>query len=247
MAKKLIKAVIIDDEKHAVATLAWKIERFCPEIKVVQQFTDPSEAMEYLRQDPPELVFLDIEMPRLNGFEIIDELGVPLSFEVIFTTAYDEFGIRAIKVNALDYLLKPIQVQDLKTAIEKYKNRKITTNYTVLFSNNEDPPVSIGKIALATKEDVEFIEPEHIIYCASDSNYTIVHLSDNRKKLISRTLKDIETLLKPHRFFRIHASYLINLQHIKKYVKTDGGYLIMSNNERLPVSRSRKEDLLKLF
>ena len=253
MGDQKISAVIIDDEKHAVATLAWKIERFCPGIEVVEQFTDPIAALEYLRRDQPQLLFLDIEMPRLNGFEILEELGEDLKMDVIFTTAYDEFGIRAIKVSALDYLLKPIQVQELKQAVEKFKMRNLSKStreeqFKVLFSNIKEPaPATTGKIALATKEDIEFVAPENILYCSSESNYTFVFLADGRKKLISRTLKDFEELLKSHNFFRIHHSHLVNLKHIKKFVRSGGGYLLMSNDTKLSVSRSRKDDLLQLF
>ncbi len=253
MGSTKIKAVIIDDEKHAVATLAWKLERFCPEVEVVNQFTDPIHALEYLRSNPVQLLFLDIEMPRLNGFEILEELGDQVLFDVVFTTAYDEFGIRAIKVSALDYLLKPIQVQELKNAIEKFKRRSIPEStkkeqFRILFSNvKETPSVSTGKIALATKEDIEFVAPEHILFCSSESNYTFVYLQDGRKKLISRTLKDFEELLKSHNFFRVHHSHLVNLNHIKKFIRSGGGYLLMSNDAKLSVSRSKKEELLQLF
>ena len=238
----MIKAIILDDEKHSVATLAWKIEKFCPDVKVIKQFTDPVEALEYLQKNPPDLLFLDIEMPRLNGFEVLEELGEKASFEVIFTTAYDEFGIRAVKASALDYLLKPVQNQELKAAIEKYK-KKGGKNMEVLFSNKEE--TRKNKIALATKESIEFVKPEDIISCSSDSNYTLIFLTNNRKKIISRTLKDVEEWLAPHGFFRVHHSHLVNLQHIKEFVRADGGFLILSNGEKLSVSRNRKEELLK--
>ncbi len=190
------------------------------------------------------MLFLDIEMPRLDGFELLEELG-DISFEVIFTTAYDEFGIRAVKVNALDYLLKPVQNHELKTAIEKYKNKK-GEKTEVLFSNqtqNKQP----NRIALATKESIEYVAPEDIILCSSESNYTMIFLVGNRKKLISRTLKDVEQWLKGHGFYRAHNSHLVNLQHIKEYVRTEGGYLLLSDGRTLPVARNRKEELLKIL
>ncbi len=243
----MIKAVLVDDEKHSLATLAWKLEKFCPDVEVVAQFNDPMEALQHLQKDPPNLVFLDIEMPRLNGFEVLEELGGELPFEVIFTTAYDEFGIRAIKVNALDYLLKPIQNQELKDAIEKYK-RKSGKPVEVLFSNKKEETTALpGRIALATKESIEFVSPDEIILCTSDSNYTMVYLTDGRKKLISRTLKDVEEWLEPFNFFRAHHSHLVNLRHIKEYVRADGGYLLLSNKMTLPVARNRKDELLKLM
>lgn len=246
----MITAVIIDDERHSVETLAWKLENYCPEVIVISTFTDPTEGLEYLTATPPQLLFLDIEMPQLNGFELLKRLN-PIPFEVIFTTAYDEFGVRAIKVSALDYLLKPIQVDELKEAVEKHKQKtmKLTNSQLkVLFSNiQEEQQGRSGKIALATKESIEFVFPEEIIACSSDSNYTMVYLNSGRKKLISRTLKDIEELLSDYQFFRVHHSHLVNLTHVKEFMRHDGGYLVMSNQMTLPVSRSRREELLKRF
>lgn len=240
----MIKTIIIDDEKHSVATLAWKIDKFCPEVEVVAQFTDSSEGLEHLQKSPPDLLFLDIEMPRLNGFELLEELGENIPFGVIFTTAYDDFGIRAVKANALDYLLKPVQNQELKAAIEKFKKFR-GKNMEVLFSNKQEGKVN--KIALATQESIEFVKPEDILFCSSDSNYTRVFLIDGRKKLISKTLKEIESRLEPYRFFRSHHSHLVNLDHIREFVRADGGYLMLTNGQSLPVSRNRKDDLLKLI
>ena len=239
----MIKAILLDDEKHSVATLAWKIEKFCPDVEVVKQFTDSLAALEYLQKNPPDLLFLDIEMPRLNGFELLEELKDPIPFEVILITAYDEFGIRAVKANVLDYLLKPVQNQELKAAIEKYKNLRNIKPEVVTKEEKSVP----AKIALATKESIEFVAPEEIILCSSDSNYTMIHLTNGRKKLISRTLKDVEQWLQPHGFFRAHNSHLVNLQHIREYVRADGGYLMLSNGKSLPVARNRKEDLLKMI
>ncbi len=248
----MIKTVLVDDEKHSVATLAWKLEKFCPDVEVVAQFTDSSEALEYLKKNQPDLLFLDIEMPRLNGFELLEELGgEQISFDVIFTTAYDEFGIRAVKANALDYLLKPVQNLELKQALEKFKRKAGKANpaqMEVLFSNlQEEQRPRHGKIALATKESIEFVDPEEIILCSSDSNYTMIYLTEGRKKLISRTLKDVEEWLSPYQFFRAHHSHLVNLHHIKEYVRADGGYLLLSNKMTLPVSRNRKDDLMKMI
>ena len=238
----MIKAVIVDDEKHSVATLAWKLEKFCQDVEIEAQYTDPVEALEYLKSTPPDILFLDIEMPRLNGFELLEELDQPHPFKVIFITAYDEFGIRAIKASALDYLLKPIQNQELKAAIEKYKKK---TKTEVIYSSQKDEPT--GKIALATKESIEFVSPDEIILCNSDSNYTMVYLTGGRKKLISKTLKDVEQWLEPYNFFRAHLSHLVNLNHIKEYVRADGGYLVVTEGHSLPVARNRKEDLMRLI
>ena len=247
----MIQVVIIDDERHSVETLRFKLERYCPDVQVEEVFTDPVKGLEYLRNHSIDLLFLDIEMPRLGGFELLESLG-EVPFEVIFTTAYDEFGIRAIKVSALDYLLKPVQSQDLQLAIEKFAKRSSHSipadQLEVLFSNiKEEQQGRRGKIALATKERIEFVSPDDIVACSSDSNYTMVYLSDGRKRLISRTLKDFEEMLSVYNFFRIHHSHMVNLDHVREYVRSDGGYLVMSNDMKLPVARNRREELLAKF
>jgi two-component system LytT family response regulator len=245
----MIRAIILDDEKHSVATLAWKLEKFCPEIEVVKQFTDSMEALEFIKENPPDLLFLDVEMPRLNGFEVLEELPQPAPFEVILITAYDEFGIRAVKANVLDYLLKPIQNQELKAAIEKFKQKKELENseQKTITSTVDDATPKSNRIALATKESIEYVLPKNIILCSSESNYTMIYLEGGRKKLIYRTLKDVETWLENHGFYRVHNSHLVNLSHIKEYVRTEGGYLLLSDGRTLPVARNRKEKLLKML
>lgn len=247
----MIKTVIIDDERHSVETLEFKLERYCPEVKVVAHFNDPQQGLEFLKTENVDLLFLDIEMPRMDGFELLEQLG-EAPFDVIFTTAYDEFGIRAIKFSALDYLLKPVQSQELKDAIAKFNKKSTHTipssQLEVLFSNiKEEQRGKPGKIALATKESIEFVAPEDIVVCTSDSNYTMIYLADGRRKLISKTLKDFEDLLTGFNFFRVHHSHLVNLGHVREYIRSDGGYLVMSNKMTLPVSRSKREDLLKQF
>lgn len=248
----MIKAILIDDEKHSIETLKWKLENYCPEVEVIASFSDPVKGLEFLKTTPPDILFLDIEMPMLNGFDILEELG-EVAFDVIFTTAYDDFGIQAIKFSALDYLLKPIQNQELKKAVDKFAKRtgpkKITsTQLEVLFKNiKEEENGKPGKIALSTKESIEFVNPADIIVCSSDSNYTLVYLADGRKKLLSKTLKEFDELLSPLNFYRPHHSHLVNLAHVKEYIRADGGYLVMSNKMNIPVSRNKKEDLLKQF
>ena len=193
----MIKAVVIDDEKHSIETLKWKLENYCPEVEIISSFSDPVKGLEYLRENAPDLLFLDIEMPMLNGFDILEELG-EISFDVIFTTAYDDFGIQAIKFSALDYLLKPIQNQELKKAIEKFANKgaakKITpTQLEVLFKNiKEEENGKPGKIALSTKESIEFVSPEDIIVCSSLHIETIIQaISIGAKYIWNKDLKGV--------------------------------------------------------
>lgn len=247
-----IRAVIIDDEKHSVETLQWKLEKGCPEVEIIQAFIDPVAGLEYLKNHTPDLVFLDIAMPRMTGFDVLEALE-EVPFDVIFTTAYDDYGIQAIKFSALDYLLKPIQQPDLQEAVRKFKEKGVhqipARQLEALFDNirEEKQEQRPGKIALATRESIEFVAPQDIVLCSSDSNYTMVYLQDGRKKLISRTLKEFEEMLTPHQFFRVHHSHLVNLHQIREYIRADGGYLVMHNAMKVPVSRSKKEELLALF
>ena len=245
----MIRAIIIDDEKHSIKMLQWKIEKYCTDVEIIETFLDSKRGLSFIENNKIDLLFLDIEMPELNGFDLLQKVNHP-NFDVIFTTAYDEYGIRAIKYSALDYLLKPVQEEELIEAITKFKrkqNRKIIPQQLeVLFQSLQQENSKNQKIALSTKESIELVHPSEIILCESDNNYTMVFMK-NRKKFISKTLKEFEELLSPFNFFRSHQSYLINIDQMVEYKRQDGGQLIMSNGMSVPVSRSKKEALLKLF
>jgi two-component system LytT family response regulator len=246
----MIKAVIVDDEQHSIETLRWKLENYCPEVEVKACFDKPAEAVKYLRNAPPDLLFLDREMPMLNGFDVLEELGPDLDFDIIFITAYDNFGIKAVKFSALDYLLKPVQNKELKEAIEKHlqkaKQRVPAEQIDLLLQNVQaEKKGKVGRIALASKESIEFVEPREIVCCEANSNYTMVYLSDGRKKVISKTLKDFEDMLLPYDFFRPHHSFLVNLQRAKEFIRGDGGYLVMENKMKIPVSKNKREELIE--
>lgn len=248
----MIKAVIIDDEQHSIDTLKWKLDNYCPGVEVIGAFDKPAEGVKYLKQYPPDLLFLDIEMPMLNGFDVLEELGRDLSFDIIFITAYDNFGIQAIKFSALDYLLKPVQNKELKEAIDKHlkkaQQKPTADQIDFLLSNVQaEKRGKLGKIALASKESIEFVDATEIIYCEANSNYTNVYMADGKKKVISRTLKDFEELLAVHQFFRPHISFLVNLNRVKEFIRGDGGYLLMENKIKIPVSRNKREELLSLL
>lgn len=246
----MVKAVIIDDEQHSIETLRWKIENYCPDVEIVATFERPAEGVEFLRKNTIDILFLDIEMPRLNGFDVLEELGTALPFDVIFTTAYDNFGIQAVKFSALDYLLKPVQNKELKEAIDKHvrktqhplSSEQVNGLISNLHAERKGKP---GRVALASKESIEFVDPADIIVCTSSSNYTEVYTTDGRKRVISRTLKDFEDMLQAFHFFRPHHSHLINLTHVREYVRGDGGYLVMENKMKIPVSKSKKELLMR--
>ncbi len=246
-----IKSLLIDDEAHCLETLTWQLKKFCPDIQIVDACSNAERALELLRNETIDLVFLDIEMPHMNGFELLQQFD-RINFDIIFTTAYDRFAVKAFKFSAMDYLLKPIDKDELINAVEKVKLKKdqpITTEQlNILFQNlyQQNQP-SQKKIALPTMDGLEFVQADDIIHCQSDGNYTHIFLKDKNKFLICRTLKEIEELLSGHGFLRIHHSHIINLNYIKKYVKGDGGYVVMIDNTSINVSRSKKEELLRLF
>ena len=248
----MIKAVIIDDETDSIDTLKWKLENYCSNVDVIASFDSPAAGVNFLKQNPPDLLFLDIEMPLLNGFDVLEELGRNISFDIIFTTAYDNFGIQAVKFSALDYLLKPVQNKELKEAIEKHlkkTNQKIPAEQidSLLANVKENAKGTRGRIALASKESIEFVDPNDIISCEANSNYTNVYLHQGKKRVISKTLKEFEEMLTPFGFFRAHNSHLVNLDHVKEFIRGDGGYLVMENKMTIPVSKYRREELLHLL
>lgn len=247
----MLKAIIIDDEKRGITSLKWQLETYCADkIEIVALAHNGIEGIEMILKHQPNLIFLDIEMPKMNGFEMLQSLD-EINFDVIFTTAYDQFAIKAFRFSAIDYLLKPIDDEDLQKAIDKViEKQKAVSQEQLDILYERIGGKKIGKknkIAIPTSSSLEFIEPENIIHCDSDGNYTHVHLKNAPKITVSKTLKEIESLLKDFDFFRIHQSHLINLDEIVKYNKSDGGSLTMSNNNELSVARSKKEELLNLF
>ena len=248
----MIKAVIIDDEKDSIDTLKWKLENYCPDVSVISSFEKPADGVSYLKKNPVDLLFLDIEMPMLTGFDVLEELGRDISFDIIFITAYDNFGIQAVKFSALDYLLKPVQNKELKEAIDKHlkkSQQKIPSEQIDLLLNNvqAERKGKRGRIALASKESIEFVDPNDIIVCEANSNYTNIYLVEGRKRVISKTLKEFEEMLLQFDFFRPHNSHLINLGRVKEFIRGDGGYLVMENKMKIPVSKNRKEELMQLL
>jgi two-component system LytT family response regulator len=246
----MIKAVLIDDEKNALEMLEWQLQNFCPQVHIVELCTNADEGIDAIKKHAPQLVFLDIEMPRKNGFEVILHFPEPF-FEVIFTTAYDQFAIKAFKFAALDYLLKPVDADDLTAAIHRYEKKQRHLQFKeqleILLQQYKRPLQTPQKLPFATQEGIVFIRPETIVRCESSSNYTTFYYSDKSKLVISKTLKEVEDLLQPYGFFRVHHSHLINLQHVSRYVKAEGGYIEMCNGAQVPVSRQRKDFVLDLL
>ena len=244
----MVRAIIIDDEKFCIEVLEELLAAHCQQIKIIATCQSAEEGMEAIHEHVPDLVFLDIEMPRMNGFDMLKKL-LPFHFDVIFTTAYDNYAIRAFKYSALDYLLKPIDADDLKSAVEKYMNPKTQRNYSaqldLLVENiRQLNPSLIHRIAIPTVEGLIMLPIKDIIYCEANSSYTIIHLVKKEKIVSAKTLKEYEEILEAHNFFRVHNSPLINLNFVEKYVKGDGGYVIMTDQSTIGVSRGRKDSFV---
>jgi two-component system LytT family response regulator len=244
-----MKAILVDDERNALEMLEWMLQKNCPEVEIIAMCDSPLEGLEKIKTLKPDVIFLDIEMPQLNGFDLLERLGKHES-DVIFTTAYNQFAIKAFKVCALDYLLKPIDPEDLKVAVHKAltkKNKVSAEQLEMLLSYMKPEKPKSKRIALTASDHLIFVETEKIIYCESDSNYTIFFLTDGQKIIVSKTLKDVEEILEGSDFFRIHASYLINMKHVSKFTRGDGGYVVMSNNQHITVSRKKKDEFFEMF
>ena len=242
-----IKAIIVDDEAYAGQALKTLVKKHCPDVNIVAICQDSREAVTLVEDLKPQLVFLDIEMPHMNGFDFLDQCK-RASFDVIFTTSYDQYAIKAIKFSALDYLLKPVDATELKDAIQKFRERKAPVSqqqFEILLAKLQQPAASSARIALPTMEGLQIIPVANIIFCSSSSNYTILTLKERQKLTVSKTLKEIEEMLEEYRFLRIHHSYLVNLDEIKKYFRGEGGTVLMSDGSTVDVSRAKKETLLK--
>ena len=241
---KNITAIIVEDELKSRDTLRNLLRRFCPEVEVVGEAQDVQEACTLIENQKPGVVFLDIELPREDGFKLFNYFSTP-DFEVIFTTAYDQYAVRAFRLAAVDYLLKPIAVQQLKEAVRKLQKKTAKPrNNQHLQLLLDGYPQDFPKIALPTTDGYSFVELNHIIFCQASRSYTYFHLQGDQKILVSRPLKSFEDLLLPYRFFRINRSYIINLKYIEKYSRTHQGEVTLSNGEILSVSEQKRAAFL---
>jgi two-component system, LytTR family, response regulator len=241
----MTKIIIIDDEAHCANVLESLIKKVHTDYTIAGIFTNPVKGLEYIQNNPPDLLFLDIEMPHLNGFALLDKL-LPIDFDIIFTTAYDQYAIKAFQYSAINYLLKPITEKSIVKAISSWEKRRKKTSHEQweLFQKNlQGTPKDCSKIALPTGVGYHIVEIATIIRCQSDNNYTNIFFKDDNKILICRTLKEIDEILTEHGFLRVHQSHLINPQFVKGILKQDGGSLIMQDNEEIPVSRQKRTQI----
>lgn len=247
----MLRAVLIDDESNCLKMLEWELKNSEFEIEVLEMCETGKDGLRAIKEYKPDVIFLDIEMPYMNGFEMLD-LVPKITFDVVFTTAYDEYALKAFKISAVDYLLKPIDGIELKKSLDKVQMRKThemsPKHIEFLMEQLENTKRNTVKtIALPTYEGYVFVKLRDIIYCQSDNNYTKVFMGEGKNLLISRTLKEVEEMLRDYQFYRVHNSFIVNLNEISNYIKADGGYLIMSNDGKVKVSRTKKEGLLKHF
>lgn len=244
----MIEAILIDDETHCLDTLHILLQDNCPEVKILDKCRSAKAGLEAIEKLRPTLVFLDIEMPGMNGFEMLEHLK-EVPFYIIFTTSYDQYAIKAIHFSALEYLLKPIILKELIAAIYKVQLRTqlpAVEQFRMLLAHVRHKETGFTKIAVPTAEGFELIPSEQVLRCEANDNYTSVILKNKRRIVACRTLKDIEEQLQVFSFFiRIHHSYIVNINEVTKYVRGEGGYVIMSDSTSVNVSRSRKEMLLQ--
>ena len=238
-----MKAIIVDDEAHARSLLHNTIKEHCKGIEIVAEAENVKEAVKLINKNEVELVFLDIEMPNENGFALFEYFDKP-NFVTIFCTAYSEFAVRAFEVSAVDYLLKPVSISKLKDAIEKaiklQGQNQILQNVNILRENLG--VTQLQKIAIPLSDGLAFIKIDEILYFEADGSYTNV-VTDKQKILVSKKIKEFhEMLTNDARFFRVHRSYLVNIQQIKKYSKKDGATLVFENNKVIPVAREKKNE-----
>lgn len=245
------KSIIVDDEKHCRVTLLKSIEWYCPEVEVVGEFSDVDSAAQFLKSNKIDLLFLDIEMPEKNGFDLLYSLG-KIDFAIIFVTAYDEFAFDAFKVNASSYLLKPVDKDELRAAIDKLNHNKkdsLQQEFIIeLYQMMKKKDSSFNKVAIPTQESIEFVNLSSIIRCEANGNYTHIFVENRKPLFVAKTLKQIEEILSDsNMFFRPHNSHIVSLQFLKSYKKGSGGSLEMEDGAVIPVSRSRKEALNELI
>jgi two-component system, LytTR family, response regulator len=244
----MLKEIIIDDEENGRLALKRKLENYCPEVEIVAEASSAETGMDAVDQHNPDIVFLDVEMPKLTGFDMLERL-TPFTFHVIFTTAHDQYAIEAIRSNAFDYLLKPVDIEELKRAVSKISRLREPKTTEPSGTQLPKPGVlkAFNRIAIPTMEGRLFLDTATILHIEAQNNYTIFHFTDQPRMTVSRTLKEIEDILPADQFFRVHHSHIINLNFIRKYVKGNGGYIELQDGKMVDVSRRKKDEFLKLI
>jgi two-component system LytT family response regulator len=242
----MITAIIIDDEARGRLALSQKLKDYCPEVRLEGEAEDGEQGIRLIAEHQPDLVFLDIEMPRMNGFEMLSKMPQK-NFHVVFTTAYDQYAIKAIRFSAFDYLLKPVDIEELKTVITKVKSSAKEAVEQRLEILTQHLRSAISKLAISTMDGILFFDLQTIVHIEALSNYTVFSFVDRPRLTVSKTLKEFEDLLPADRFFRPHHSHIVNLRYVKRYTRGDGGQIELQNGEIVDVSRKKKEEFLRIM
>jgi len=252
---QIFTAIIVDDEENSIQALKAKLINYCPQVTVVAECLSADEGIKAIEALHPQIVFLDVQMPRMNGFVMLKQLTFK-DFALIFTTAYNHYAIEAIRVSAIDYLVKPVEVEDLKAAIQRVGAQKADSQHTPDHQNEKIENLlfnflqqtgHIKRIAVPTLEGFQFIDTGSIVFIEASNNYSIIYLTDNQKITVTHTLKDFEEMLPANMFIRIHHAYIINTNHVVSYIKGKGGQVQMRNGKILDVARRKKDEFLKAF
>lgn len=243
-----MRALIVDDEAKARRIIESLLNSHCPEVEVIGMADDVPSAVKFINQNEVDILFLDIEMPGYTGFQLIDFFE-DIDFDIIFTTAYSEYALKAFEVSAIDYLLKPIQIDQLTRAVEKVREKQGAQRNEKIEALKENLKSAgrIAKVALPIADGLLFVKPEEILYLKAESSYTHIFLADGNKVLVSKTLKEFEKLINHPHFMRVHRSYYINLNQVRQYVRSDGGHLEMDNGDIVYFSKDKKEELMAVF
>jgi two-component system LytT family response regulator len=242
----MIKTIIIDDEPDSTELLHLQLSRHCPQVEVTGKYTSSMAGLKAIEKLEPDLVFLDIEMPVMNGFELLEKV-TNLNFSVVFITAYDQFALKAFRFNALDYLVKPVDAADLESAVQRAEKK--TAPHPSQLSNLQKQlrGEPLNRIAVPHHQGIMFIELGDILYAESSNNYTKLLLSDGKVYTISKTLGDVQEVLEERNFLRVHRQYIINLNKIKQFFRGEGMYVVMDNGTNIPVARNQKDKLVEKF
>lgn len=240
-----LKVMIIDDEQDSISLLKLQLARYCPQVGEITSYTSTTQALEEIEMIKPQLLFLDIEMPVMNGFEFLEKL-IPLNFNVVFITAYNQYALKAFRFNALDYLVKPVDKEDLVHAVTRATANTQPGPEQISQLQKQMRGEPISKIAIPSQTGISFISLNEIIYCEASNNYTRLILADGNIFTVSKTLKDVQDVLEESHFLRVHRQYIINLNHVKHFNRNDC-ILTMQNKAELPVARNQKERLIDMY
>ncbi len=241
-----IRTIIIDDEQDCINLLRFELNQHCPQVEVVATFRSSTQALNEIEMYNPQLIFLDIEMPVMNGFELLEKL-MPVNFNIIFVTAYNQFAIKAFRFSALDYLVKPFDLTELIESVNKATINAKVSGHQLENLQKEIKVASISKIAIPGNNGVSFIGINDILFAEASNNYTKLILLDTQQHIISKTLKDVQDVLEQHHFLRVHRQFIINLNHVKQFFRGDNMYVVMNNGMQIPVARSQKDKLVERY